>query len=170
MKLTNKTIYAILGAIAGGLILFFIGKAIYNSLKAAHDNRDKAYIPKKGSGGGSGTGGSGTGGSGGGDNNTPTLTDAQAQAIADKINNAFSIVWANDFAAIKEAFNALVNDADFFLIKNKYGIKEHGSSILQPLGGNVKGGLSENLRAFLSQDQINELNGILSAKNLTPRI
>lgn len=108
----------------------------------------------------------------------PTLTNGQAQAIADSVYNDCSVVWTNDISDIESQLGNCQNDADYNLVFKTFGTRNWGTTIpvaeqvseIIGFGGGGSGNMSAFLRAFLTQDQITTINNSLSAKGLASQI
>lgn len=94
----------------------------------------------------------------------PTLTDATAQSVADEIYNSGNVLWTNDNSQLEDAFSKIKNDADFDLVKEKFGTQTWGYlGVILP----GKGDLNQFVVAFFDASEIQKLNAILKSNGVT---
>lgn len=104
------------------VVVFFIGKAIYNAIKTAEANKDANY---KSSGNQPGTSGY--------DPDKPTLSQEQAKAIVQLIIDSVHEYWKNNDTQLQNAFKQIQNDADFLMVKDAFGSQPyHGGLVAWP--------------------------------------
>ena len=98
---------------------------------------------------------------------TPTLTSQQAQGMADSIFNDGNVFWANNTTDLDSQFQLMNNDADFDLVKGKFGVRTWGGVV--GLGGS-SGDMIAFIHAFFSASDIAAANAILTAKSIKNQI
>lgn len=109
------------------------------------------------------------------------ISDLQSQGLKASYSSVQYSTWANQ---LQEAFNGcgtsdqvwrnifskMKNDMDLALLMDSYGVRTIDECNWELNFGDFKGSLSETIVHELDDDEVNELNQLLSSNNLTMRI